>query len=105
MMGLYNVVEPCMVGNLHYARPTTEPIEVDDDVAKPLVKAGNLTPAGIEGHTGDVIDGITRQVALAGQQAGQEFAEGVAATQEVGIDGGQAAEKRPRPRRPHASEG
>ncbi len=43
-MGFYNVVRPCVVGQLHYARPTTEPIEVDDDVAAPLVEAGSLQP-------------------------------------------------------------
>lgn len=43
-MGLYNVVEPCVVGKLHYARPTAQPIEVDDAEAGPLVDAGSLTP-------------------------------------------------------------
>jgi hypothetical protein len=41
-VGLYNVVKPCVVGDLHYARPTTQPIEVDDDVAAELVEAGSL---------------------------------------------------------------
>lgn len=50
-MGLYNVVAPCVVGNLHYTRPTAAPIEVDDNVARPLVRDGALTrvdtvPAG-----------------------------------------------------------
>lgn len=43
-MGLYNVVAPCVVGNLHYARPTTAPIEVNEDVAEPLVANGSLEP-------------------------------------------------------------
>ena len=43
-MGLYNVVKPCVVGLLHYVRPTAAPIEVDDDVAAPLVAAGDLSP-------------------------------------------------------------
>lgn len=45
-MGLYNVVTPCVVEvagrRLHYVRPTTAPIEVDDAVAAPLVEAGKL---------------------------------------------------------------
>lgn len=43
-MGLYNVVGPCVVGDLHYTRSATEPIEVDDDVAGPLIEAGALEP-------------------------------------------------------------
>lgn len=45
-MGYYNVVKPCVVGKLHYARPTTQPIEVDDEVAAPLVEDGSLEPYG-----------------------------------------------------------
>lgn len=45
-MGFYNVVKPCVVGNLHYVRPTTAPIEVDDEVAAPLVESGELTVYG-----------------------------------------------------------
>ncbi len=45
-MGFYDVVAPCVVGKLHYARPTTQPIEVDDDVAAPLVESGALRPYG-----------------------------------------------------------
>ena len=45
-MGLYTVVRPCVVGLLHYVRPTTAPIEVDDDVAAPLVAAGSLVSYG-----------------------------------------------------------
>lgn len=45
-MGFYNVVKPCVVGKLHYARPTTAPIEVDDKVAAPLVESGELTVYG-----------------------------------------------------------
>lgn len=77
-MGLYNVVAPCVVNKLHYVRPTTQPIEVDDAEAGPLVEAGGLTPyrpgapedvhvepeapQGVSGDTGTVIDGITRTV-------------------------------------------
>lgn len=72
-MGLYNVVAPCVVGKLHYARPTTQPIEVDDAEAGPLVEAGCLTPYlpgevvhvfpsadgvyEVPGDTGTVLDG------------------------------------------------
>ena len=45
-MGLYNVVASCVVGKLHYARPTTHPIEVDDAVAAPLVESGCLERYG-----------------------------------------------------------
>lgn len=45
-MGYYNVVKPCVVGKLHYVRPTTAPIEVDDDVAAPLVESGDLERYG-----------------------------------------------------------
>lgn len=45
-MGYYNVVKPCVVGKLHYVRPTTAPIEVDDEVAAPLVESGDLAPYG-----------------------------------------------------------
>ena len=41
-MGYYNVVSPCVVGKLHYARPTVQPIVVDDDTAAPLVESGCL---------------------------------------------------------------
>lgn len=43
-MGFYNVEKPCVVGLLHYVRPPAQPIEVDDDVAAPLVEAGDLSP-------------------------------------------------------------
>lgn len=45
-MGYYNVVESCVVGKLHYTRPTVQPIEVDDAVAAPLVATGKLTRYG-----------------------------------------------------------
>lgn len=45
-MGFYNVVRPCVVGKLHYATVPAQPIEVDDDVAAPLVESGDLTPYG-----------------------------------------------------------
>ncbi|MCT7372937.1 hypothetical protein [Mycolicibacterium llatzerense] len=43
-MGYYNVIRPCVVGNLHYVRPTPyfSPIEVDDEIAAPLVESGDL---------------------------------------------------------------
>ena len=41
-MGFYNVLEPCVVGKLHYATVPVQPIEVDDDVAAPLVESGSL---------------------------------------------------------------
>lgn len=43
-MSYYNVIRECVVGKLHYARPTTQPIEVDAEVAAPLVEAGDLEP-------------------------------------------------------------
>ncbi len=43
-MGFYDVVKPCVVGKLHYVRPTKQPIEVDDEMAAPLVEAGSLQP-------------------------------------------------------------
>lgn len=45
-MGLYNVIQPCFVNGLHYVNPTTQPIQVDDDEAGPLVEAGSLEPYG-----------------------------------------------------------
>lgn len=81
-MGQYNVVQPCVVAGRHYARPTAQPIAIDDDAAAPLVEAGKLEP---------VIDSIStppapgRQADVpqrpedAGRQAGEEFAECVAA--------------------------
>ena len=41
-MSLYTVTEPCVIGQLHYATVPTQPIEVDDEVAAPLVEAGSL---------------------------------------------------------------
>lgn len=43
-MGLYTVVRPCMVGDLHYAQVPAAPIAVDDKLAAALVAAGDLTP-------------------------------------------------------------
>jgi len=43
-MGLYNIEKPCVVGQLHYVHAPDQPIEVDDDVAAPLVEAGDLSP-------------------------------------------------------------
>lgn len=41
-MGFYNVVKPCVVGKLHYVTVPSQPIEVDDVVAAPLVESGDL---------------------------------------------------------------
>ena len=72
-MGFYNVVTvPCVVGKLHHVRPTTAPIEVDDDLAAPLVESGHLEryqPGG--GEAGAVLDdefGVT--VGLPALEAG-----------------------------------
>lgn len=46
-MGLYNVVAPCVVNEFHFTRCSTKPIEVDDEVALPLVVAGKLEPVGV----------------------------------------------------------
>lgn len=54
-MGFYNVVSPCVVGKLHYARPTTQPIEVDDDTAAPLVESGVLVPYAPGGMTAELV--------------------------------------------------
>lgn len=43
-MGLYNVVAPCVVNELHFTRRSTKPIQVDDKVAAPLVELGALEP-------------------------------------------------------------
>ncbi len=43
-MGYYTVTEPCVVGQLHYARVPAQPIEADDKVAAPLVASGALVP-------------------------------------------------------------
>lgn len=43
-MGFFSVLRPCVVGKLHYATVPVQPIEVDDDVAAPLVKSGDLEP-------------------------------------------------------------
>lgn len=54
-MGFYNVVQPCVVGKLHYARPTSQPIDVDDETAAPLVESGCLEPY-LPGHWSETID-------------------------------------------------
>ena len=43
-MGLYTVLRPCVVDNLHYAQGPATPIEADDTVAAPLVESGDLAP-------------------------------------------------------------
>ena len=46
-MGLYTVLQPCVVNNLHYAQVPAAPIEVDDVVAAPLVTSGDLAPVEV----------------------------------------------------------
>lgn len=41
-MGFFSVLRPCVVGKLHYATVPSQPIEVDDVVAAPLVESGDL---------------------------------------------------------------
>lgn len=78
-MGLYNVVAPCVVGKLHHVRPTTAPIEVDDEVAAPLVEAGKLTVFGASDISVKPFqEDVTPDHSDAGQEAGAEFAEGIA---------------------------
>ncbi len=43
-MGLYTVLKPCVVDNLHYAQVPAAPIIADDDVAADLVASGVLIP-------------------------------------------------------------
>lgn len=43
-MGLYAVLKPCMVGDLHYAQVPAGPINADDKIAAPLVESGELAP-------------------------------------------------------------
>lgn len=47
-MGRYVVLEPCVVGDLHYARTPADPIEADDTLAAALVAAGVLAPVDPE---------------------------------------------------------
>lgn len=54
-MGYYNVVRPCVVGKLHYASIPQQPIEVDDEVAAPLVESGELTRYAPGGVTDDLV--------------------------------------------------
>ena len=42
-MTYYNVIQPCVIAGKHYVRPTVQPIEVDDDVAAPLLADGAVT--------------------------------------------------------------
>lgn len=56
-MGFYNVVRPCVVGKLHYATVPSQPIEVDDVVAAPLVESGCLAPYDPLGWTEKVEPG------------------------------------------------
>lgn len=84
-MSLYNVVRPCVVAGRHHVRPATA-IEIDDDVAAPLVEAGDLEPFGsTPAESGAVLAGIKRtladlggEFAEAGQVAADEFTAGIA---------------------------
>jgi hypothetical protein len=98
-MGFYNVVKPCVVGQLHYVRPTTEPIEVDDDTAAPLVDSGCLEPyqpgAGVFEMLPDSVpltDPLNTEVGQAVRDAAEEI--------EVAADPAESPQRRPRTRRP-----
>lgn len=54
-MGYYNVVRPCVVGKLHYASVPSQPIEVDDEVATPLVESGDLVVYAPGGVTAELV--------------------------------------------------
>ncbi len=101
-MGFYNVVAPCVVGKLHYARPTTTPIEVDDDVAEPLVESGCLEKyqpwpnADLRAWLGTALVSTGQSVAELAESAGMPIAEAEP----------EAEKPKPRPRgRGRASEG
>jgi hypothetical protein len=128
-MGFYNVVKPCVVARRHHVRPTTQPIEVDDDTAAPLVESGCLEPyrpGGSEAvyerteqdrqmgeglaQLAEAMSGETAPLTDAplsdslGTDAGQAFAE---AGQQAGTEftEGVASESEPKPksRRPRRS--
>jgi hypothetical protein len=61
-VGLYNVVAPCVVGELHYTRRSAKPVEVDDKLAAPLVETGQLESVCVDSETDTVLDGIVRTV-------------------------------------------
>lgn len=84
-MGYYNVVAPCVVDKLHYVRPTTQPIEIDDDTAAPLVEAGSLEPyppgAGVFEILPDGVpltDPLNTEVGQAARQAAKQAASDIA---------------------------
>lgn len=81
-MGNYNVIAPCVVGKLHYARPTAQPIEVDDDTAAPLVESGCLVPyrpgSFVEKIEPGTFKALANRLHNSGTEAGQEFAEQIA---------------------------
>lgn len=57
-MGYYDVIQPCVVGNVQFRRPTEQyqPAEIDDEEAAPLVAEGLLSvyaPGGAEDQSGD----------------------------------------------------
>jgi len=83
IVSYYNVIRECVVGKLHYAKPTVQPIEVDDETAAPLVAEGALEPYGsridrqaaygianalAEGVDVDVADDAQIEESLVGEQ-------------------------------------
>lgn len=57
-MSLFNVVQECVVNGLHYVHPTTQPIEVDDEQAAPLVESGCLAPYPARSVIPESIDAV-----------------------------------------------
>lgn len=66
-MGLYNVMYPCVIGTVHHTRATALPIEVDDEVAAPLVESKHLRPFGPRPE--EVTDAVVEQVTTAPVQS------------------------------------
>lgn len=76
-MGLYVVTEPVVIDGLHYATVPVDPIEVDDELAAPLVEVGSLVPFRAP------VAGISDEALAAGvelQAAGEQWDE---ATEQV----------------------
>lgn len=110
-MGYYSVLEPCVVGKLHYATVPVQPIEVDDDVAAPLVESGSLKPYA----PGGVTDG------LVGVSYSMRYPEGVpfvvtpvdsdselsgsTFTEQIELGAFKESARRTRARRPKSEEG
>lgn len=98
-MGLYNVVQPCVIVSggkaVHHVRPTSQPIEVDDEVAAELVESGQLKeyrPGGVPGKTGTPLDAIAPGAGAAAERAKENIAKVI-----------ESAEVDPKPRRGKAS--